>query len=312
MLRRRHCWRGFTLVELLVVIAIIGILVALLLPAIQAAREAARRSDCNNRFRQVAIALHNYHDSHKAFPVGIVHPEGWFSWSSYIMSEIEEPVLAYAINHKDRDYAWAVDINDPMTNLQAGYKLITVYVCPSDPQAGEYMPTGGRPEWYARSTNVCAVADSKEWTRGPDYYWPLPFDKVNGMFGAVTSDNYTKFNYKGCRLAKVTDGSSHTLMIGEVTGAGPGTGRGHFWIAWNLLDTRDGINGAFTVPGGANWSTATPSIRMTDTGFSSFHPGGCHFAMADGSVQFLSEDIAQDVLASLTTKANSDIASVGF
>jgi prepilin-type N-terminal cleavage/methylation domain-containing protein len=311
MLRRGPHWRGFTLVELLVVIAIIGILVALLLPAIQAAREAARRSDCSSRFRQVAVALQSYHNTHKCFPVGIVHPEGWFSWSSYIMSEIEEPVLADAIDHKARDYAWAVDINDPMTNLQAGYKLIKVYVCPSDPQAGEFIPTGGKPEWYARGTNMCAVADSKEWTRPPDYYWPRNAEFLNGMFGAVTSENYTKFNYKGCRISKVTDGTSHTLMIGEVTGAGPGTRNGHWWIAWNLLDTRDGINGPFTVPGGANWATATPPIKMTDTGFSSYHPGGCHFVTADGSVQFISEDIAQDVLAALTTKAAGDVASVG-
>jgi prepilin-type processing-associated H-X9-DG protein len=282
-------------------------LVALLLPAVQAAREAGRRTDCKNRFHQVAIALQAYHDTHKFFPVGIVHPEGWFSWSSYILSELGEPVVSDMINHKDRDYAYAVDPNDPVSTLQAGYKRIESYLCPSDPQAGEFMPTGGRPEWYARSTNICAVSDSKEFTRGPDFYWPLPFERINGVFGAVTSEGYTKFNYKGCRLEKITDGSSHTLMIGEVTGAGPGTGRGHWWIAWNLLDTRDGINGPFTVPGGCNWTTA--NIRMTDTGFSSFHPGGCHFAMADGSVQFVSQDIAQDVLSALTTRANNDVVN---
>jgi prepilin-type processing-associated H-X9-DG protein len=290
-----------------VVIAIIGVLVALLLPAIQAAREAARRTECKNRFHQVAIALHSYHDTHKFLPIGIVHPEGWFSWSSYILSELGDPVVSDMINHKDRDYAYAVDPNDPISTLQAGYKLISSYLCPSDPQAGEFMPTGGRPEWYARSTNMCAVADSKEFTRGPDYYWPLPFERINGVFGAVTSNNYTNFNYKGCRLGKITDGTSHTLMIGEVTGAGPGTGRGHWWIAWNLLDTRDGINGPFTVPGGCDW--AKLGIRMTDTGFSSFHPGGCHFAMADGSVQFISQDIPQDALTALTTRANSDTAN---
>jgi prepilin-type N-terminal cleavage/methylation domain-containing protein/prepilin-type processing-associated H-X9-DG protein len=312
MRRRIQRCRGFTLVELLVVIAIIGILVALLLPAIQEAREAARRTDCKNRFHQVAIAMQGYHNTHKAFPVGIVHPEGWFSWSSYILNELEETTVADMIDHRARDYAFANSPTEPISNLQAGYQLVSVYLCPSDPQAGEFMPTGGRPEWYARSTNMCAVTDSKEWTRGPDFYWPLPFERVNGVFGSVTTSNYTKFNYKGCRLAKITDGTSHTLLIGEVTGAGPGTGAGHWWIAWNLLDTRDGINGPFTVPGGANWLTATPPIRMTDTGFSSFHPGGCHFAMTDGSVQFLSEDIAQDVLAALTTRANNDVANASL
>ena len=301
MARSSYRGRGFTLVELLVVIAIIGILVALLLPAVQAAREAARRTDCSNRYRQVAIALQGYHNTHRSFPVGIVHSEGWFSWSSYIMGELEEPTINDMIDHKGHDYT------NPVSNLEAGYKLINAFACPSDGQAGQFVPTGGKPEWYARNTNMCGVSDSTEWTRSPDYYWPRPFDKVNGVFGAVSSNNYTNFNYKGCTLSKVTDGSSHTLIVGEVTGAGADTGNGHWWIAWNLLDTRDGINGPFTVPGGANWSKASPPIRMTDTGFSSYHPGGCHFALCDGSVQFLSEDIAQDVLTALTTRAGSDV-----
>src|SRR5437868_6504952 len=75
MSQPRHIDRGFTLVELLVVIAIIGVLVALLLPAVQSAREAARRTDCKNRFHQVGIALLNYNDAHKTLPIGIVHPE---------------------------------------------------------------------------------------------------------------------------------------------------------------------------------------------------------------------------------------------
>jgi prepilin-type N-terminal cleavage/methylation domain-containing protein/prepilin-type processing-associated H-X9-DG protein len=306
MSRRFQNGRGFTLVELLVVIAIIGILVALLLPAVQAAREAARRTECKNRFHQVGLALLNYHNTHKFFPIGMVYPEGYFSWSSYILSELEQPTLNDMIDHKGHDYTM------PDSNLQAGYAQINEYLCPSDPQAGEFIPTGGRPEWYARSTNMCGVSDSVEWTRSPDYYWPRPFEKVNGVFGAVTSNNYTDFSYKGCTIQKITDGTSHTLLIGEVTGAGPGTYYGHWWIAWNILDTRDGINGPFTVPGGANWATATPPIRFTDTGFSSFHPGGCHFSMCDGSVQFLSQDIAQDVLAALTTRSGAEVVNEQF
>jgi hypothetical protein len=159
---------------------------------------------------------------------------------------------------------------------------------------------------------MCGVSDSREWTRSPDYYWPLPFSRVNGVFGAVTSADYKDFSYKGCSLKKVTDGSSHTLIVGEVAGggeanitsgpfAGQALGYGHWWIAWNLLDTRDGINGPFTIPGGGKWT------RMTDTGFSSYHLGGCHFMMCDASVQFLSEDIAQSVLEALTTRAKGDV-----
>jgi len=312
MWRRQDPRDGFTLVELLVVIAIIGILVAILLPAIQSAREAARRTDCMNRMHQVGIALQVYHDKRNMFPIGIVSPESYFSWSSYILAELEEPAVADMIDHKGLDYS------RPDTNLQAGYQLITAYLCPSDPQGADFIGTGGDAEgtWYARRTNLCGVSDSKEWTRPPNYYYPLPFSRVNGVFGAVTSNGGRDFNFKGCSLKKVIDGSSHTLLVGEVAGggeaaitegpfAGKGIGYGHWWIAWNILDTADGINGPFTLPGGGTWP------GFTNTGFSSYHPGGCHFVLCDASVQFLTEDIAQSVLEALTTRANADIVEGG-
>ena len=151
-----------------------------------------------------------------------------------------------------------------------------------------------------------------EWTRNPDYYWPRPFEKVNGVFGAVTSNNYTDFNLQGMHHSKIAGWHKSYTLHWRSDWAGPGTANGHWWIAWNILDTRDGINGPFTVPGGANWATANPPIRFTDTGFSSFHPGGCHFAMCDGSVQFLSQDIAQDVLAALTTRAGAEVVNEQF
>jgi prepilin-type N-terminal cleavage/methylation domain-containing protein len=314
MLHRRKPCAAFTLVELLVVIAIIGILVALLLPAIQSAREAARRADCQNRFRQVGIALQVCHDRKKSLPPGMIHPEGWFSWSSFILAEIEEPTLADVIDYQsvNSDYA------RPDHNLKAGRTLITTYLCPSDPQGGDFIGTGGDAagEWYSRRTNMCGVSDTAEWTRPPEFIWPLPFSRVKGVFWAVSTNNYTNFELKGCALKKVTDGSSHTLMVGEVAGggeanitdgqfAGKGLGYGHWWIGWNILDTKDGINGPFTIPGGGPW----PGFRSG--GFSSYHPGGCHFVMCDASVHFLSEDIAQNVLEALTTRANADIVEGG-
>ena len=109
--------------------------------------------------------------------------------------------------------------------------------------------------------------------------------------------------------------SENTLIVGEVTGGGRGSHRAHMWATWDLLDSHDGINGPFTRPGGA-WAADEHSsgtyTGFRDTGFSSFHPGGCQFAMADGSVQFLGENTASEVLAALTTRAGGEIASGGF
>lgn len=305
---------GFTLVELLVVIAIIGILVALLLPAVQAAREASRRSDCQNRFRQVGIAMQGYHGNRNAFPPGCVQ-DGWFSWSSFILAQIEETQLADKIDYRTLNS----DYTQPASNAEAGYALITTYLCPSDYQGGDFIGTGGNAQWYARRTNMCGVADTTEFLKGPDYAsssYLLPFSRLNGVLGGFPTNNYKGVISKGCSLTKITDGSSHTLLVGEVAGGGQGTitsgpfagsgvGYGHWWSGWNILDTYDGINGPFTIPGGGTW----PGFRMT--GFASFHPGGCHFVLCDSSVQFLSEDIAQSVLIALTTRASSDVVEGG-
>jgi hypothetical protein len=101
-------------------------------------------------------------------------------------------------------------------------------------------------------------------------------------------------------MKNITDGTSQTLMIGEITGRGPGTYFGQFWAAWNVTDTGGGINGGITVIGG------NKTVTRDTTGFSSYHPGGCHFACADGSTHFISEDIDQNVLEALATRDKGD------
>jgi len=115
---------------------------------------------------------------------------------------------------------------------------------------------------------------------------------------------------QGCRIRDVSDGTSHTLLVGEVTGGGTGSHQGHTWVQFALCDTLDGINGPFSVPGGGEWGGAGVGwgIRgFRDTGFSSFHPGGCHFAMSDGSARFLSENISMQTLKALTTRNQADL-----
>jgi prepilin-type processing-associated H-X9-DG protein len=284
-------------VELLVVIAIIGILVALLLPAVQAAREAARRMQCANNFKQVALALHSYHDATKRFPVGQFYtivgqpPSPNMGWSVYILPYLEEQTVYDRFDFSPTvSYASPPNPSKPgLDNLSANKTLIPSFLCPTDPAYGELINTTSEsPGPDSCMTNVCAVVDSVKLLIGSSYWEPRPFPEVDGIFGGR----------RACKLSDIQDGTSKTLAIGEVTAAGQGTNLGHFWSSHNMLDTHEGINGPSTIPGGLIPS----SYNLFTTGFASFHSGGATFGYADGSVRFLTDQIARTTLAALTTR----------
>ena len=318
--------QGFTLVELLVVITIIGILIALLLPAVQAAREAARRVQCANQFRQVGIALHNYHNARECFPPGEVewadrsqdcgpHPTkpNWyygFGWGTHMLPYIEQQAVYDLFDFSN--FAWYYKYQaGGGPNGKVCRTKVPVFLCPSDPQQGECLwissadtlasvaaETGG-----IRQSNMAGVVDSQHaWC-----YITSSGAKVVkqlGLSGKIPMADGIMGNLEPCRLRDISDGTSHTLLIGEVTGGGPGTHKGFGWAHLGVTDSSGGINGPGTAPGGS-YSGGGSYF----SGFSSYHPGGCHFTMGDGSVQFISQNISQHVLTALTTRAGGEVVS---
>ena len=298
---------GFTLVELLVVITIIGILIALLLPAVQAAREAARRLQCSNNSKQVGLAMHNYHTAQRCFPPGTIYiydsgnaANNYFGlgWSSFILPFMESAQIYNKYDFSAPIWTQYVPYSEP-TNVEIGANRIAAYVCPSDPQdelcdVGTRQ-NGGRILWW--KCNVAGVADSySAWDDGA--LFDTPIHDGDGML----------FNVRAVKIRDVTDGTSSTLFVGEVTGDKPGSQRGWTWVHFTLASPYLGINGAGTIPG--------EGVFRRESGyeptFSSYHPGGCHFLIVDGSVQFISENIDAVVLRGLSTRGGGEPIQAGF
>ncbi len=319
--------KAFTLIELLVVIAIIATLIALLLPAVQQAREAARRTACKNKFKQVGIALHNYHDAHRTFPPGtlwrhwtadpgscgrshLANPRcGYrgFGWAQQILPYIDQGAMYSQFNQQIPEI-WGPNGSCPhaASNFRLGAMRIATYLCPSDPQNGELVNTTSSGENQPGGgdfaiSNITAVSDSRDHGCNsvtnslgqPPKAYP---EAVDGTFG----------NLGACRIPDITDGLSQTLMLAETTNGGPGSYLGHAWIEnHNLVATNGGVNGPDTIIGtpslsrGGGWS-------LWEDGPSSYHPGGCHFTLGDGSVRFLSENLHRSILARLTTRAGGE------
>ncbi len=270
--------RAFTLVELLVVIAVIGILVALLLPAVQAAREAARRIECSNHLKQIGLGLHNYHDIHRQLPAGwVANPRteepGW-GWAAQLLPFLEQSGLDDGINDR-------LPVGDP-ANQAARQTALSFYRCPSDAKSDRYVTlvdesTGASMFDVARA-NYVGVFGTEEIEATP-----LAGD---GAF----------FQNSRIRFASITDGLSNTVLVGERSSQLDGS-------TWSGV-VPGAAEGMARVVGSADHPPNDPHAHFDD--FSSYHPTGAHFTLGDGSVRLIADTIDHDVYRAYATRAGGE------
>jgi prepilin-type N-terminal cleavage/methylation domain-containing protein len=290
-MRASRIGRGFTLVELLVVIAIIGVLVALLLPAVQAAREAARRSSCSNNLKQLALGLHNYHDTYKVFPFGH-HFRGihdgdpadadggsGFGWGTAILPFIEQQPLydKFVLTRPITDNV------APVQNLTLAQTHLPGFACPSDTKPKQ-RTDGAVTNSATSSYKSCGTAYDG-WQGGIVGANPNPL-RFNGLFDRDNRGEYGMNN--------VLDGTSNTFAVAEAKWKMDinERNRGRIFGATDTTAGTTGATNALMVNGQwqMNWTAQEGNLQPHRTAASN-HPGGAQFALIDGSVRFVSETI---------------------
>jgi prepilin-type N-terminal cleavage/methylation domain-containing protein/prepilin-type processing-associated H-X9-DG protein len=326
---------AFTLVELLVVIAIIGILIALLLPAVQAARESARRTQCTNNLKQFALACHNYHDAFKSLPRnGSENPAHWtnshgqgtgccgvtaprWSWIARVLPQLEQSNTAEqaGIPNSNINAAQAI----PILSM-----ILPAMVCPSDVTVTRTRTTGADSAGLVTAVTSYKGVTGSNWGTdrfgGPEdtnfstaYRNPVPgtpaqqngLEKGNGIFWRAD------IRSRQMTFAKILDGTSNTFMIGEDMGE---------YCHWNVWALPNGAVGTCAIPPNTGNKIPDPDLGFDTAGkrnrwqtrysFRSAHPGGLNFAMADGSVRFVRENIALGVYRALASRAGDEPVSV--
>ena len=319
---RGRASRGFTLIELLVVIAIIAVLIALLLPAVQSAREAARRIQCTNNLKQLALACHNYHDANLCFPRGTFFqkPENCAtykqgsSWLIALLPYVEGSPIANSFN-------FSLFPPGPSNSTVVAVGMSALW-CPSDGKVNTPISTSTPNSFLGYCVGVASASpawniqhSSYAGSAGPIPARPIgPPNDYAGIGGSAPVDS----NYSGTvnqvlgiigfgtlvPIGSITDGTSNTMMIGEKNYSKIDVANQGVWFQWfsgsysdTLFTTLYPINpnrvfNPYTViappaedliiPGGGNANTASAWSN---------HPGGANFAFADGSVKFIKETI---------------------
>ena len=307
--------RGFTLVELLVVIAIIGILISMLLPAVQAVREAARRTTCGNQMKQQSLAMLNYESAHMHFPPGVKSSEtasnklieSGFGFGVFLLPFMEQQSIYDQVGSVSDNFTSpfipnAFNDGSHRNRLEIFNTVIPSYVCPSCPMSSINTV---RPEGGAKSNYVGVLGPDLDWGNWGEPNAPQLGDSLPGI---LYLDSETP-------MGAVTDGTSNTFIVGERDGAeidleGTETRSASIWFgpevaSWVntcLAPTSD--DPEWTL----NSVIANETTRWVN--FSSSHTGGANFGRADGSIIFVSDTVDGLAFRAMGTKAGGEALSI--
>ncbi len=274
----RTARKGFTLIELLVVIAIIGVLIALLLPAVQASRAAARRVQCVNNEMQMAIAMQNYESSFETLPPGVVAQTGpilcdakgyHYSWVAQILPFIDQKAIYNHLN-------FMVDVYSEANSSARQMKLAS-FLCPQDPHASDLSTDG-----FALCNYVGSANDVE-----------APIDRTN---------NGVLFLNSRVRTEDIEDGASNTILLGEAKADSTTYG----WASGTrgtLRNGGSGVNGITIPPSKAN--------PCPVGGYSSYHVAGANFAFTDGSVKFIKTSVGTSLMGTLSNRHDGEMVNAG-
>lgn len=299
---------GFTMIELLVVISITSVLVSLLLPAVQSAREGARRLSCSSKLRQIGLALHNYESTHEVFPPGLQVQNFTgsrpfskaFGWSIELLPYLEQQSLYDQFDMR---------LDAQIHHREQTKMRLPIYECPSDPNAGVVLwtrPTN--PVWgdyhagHWGTTNYLGVSGTNGWL---SFTQPLDCRSFVNRFDGKGLHDGMFFGNSAVRFADVVDGTSNTLFVGErgvvpEHGKWGGSGVDAFCPAGIADVLLPGVVEGLDPSGGIR----LPKGRGSDRGFWwSWHPGGTHFLFVDGGVRFQSFNVDRKVLRDMSSRA---------
>jgi len=320
--------RGFTLIELLVVIAIIAILIGLLLPAVQKVREAAARMSCQNKMKQLGLALHNYHDANGKLPPGaqgdvLPNPnpagnttasvKGGASWIVFILPYIEQDNLF-------KQYNFTLAYNDPI-NLAVGATLVPGIYCPSGPDPKKYTdpnfttPVCLTTHYYGVMGPGGATNPTSNVVGGVTYNYTVGNANGNGAWsahGMLSHYQDTSGSVSTGRLVRFTDvkdGLTNTLMVAEMSVTIPNTSPAtpnqyRTWIRGNS----GGSGSCKTVTNPINSTFYNGSNNFNDISFGSNHQNGCNFTLGDGSVRFISNGIDLSIYKAAASIDSGEVA----